>query len=44
VIGDYTLVNTIGSGSMGKVRLAIHSTTGEKVYKKIKTTLQDSDT
>lgn len=32
VIGNYTLSSTIGAGSMGKVRLAIHNTTKEKVY------------
>lgn len=31
VIGNYTLVNTLGSGSMGKVRLAVHNITGDKV-------------
>lgn len=31
VIGNYTLVNTLGSGSMGKVRLAVNNFTGDKV-------------
>lgn len=31
VIGNFTLINTLGSGSMGKVRLAVHNITGEKV-------------
>jgi serine/threonine protein kinase len=31
IIGNYTLVNTLGSGSMGKVRLAVHNITGDKV-------------
>lgn len=31
VIGNYTLINTLGSGSMGKVRLAVHNITGDKV-------------
>lgn len=31
VIGNFTLVNTLGSGSMGKVRLAVHNITGDKV-------------
>ncbi|ORX46729.1 Pkinase-domain-containing protein [Hesseltinella vesiculosa] len=35
VIGNYTLVSTIGSGSMGKVRLAIHNLTQEKLAVKI---------
>jgi hypothetical protein len=30
VIGNYTLINTLGSGSMGKVRLAVHNITGDK--------------
>ncbi|KAI8081344.1 kinase-like domain-containing protein [Halteromyces radiatus] len=35
VIGNYTLVSTLGSGSMGKVRLAIHNLTQEKLAVKI---------
>ena len=31
VLGDYTLGKTIGAGSMGKVKLAYHNITGEKV-------------
>lgn len=31
VIGNFTLVSTLGSGSMGKVRLAVHNITGDKV-------------
>lgn len=32
IIGNYTLINTLGSGSMGKVRLAVHNMTGDKVW------------
>jgi len=31
ILGDYTLGKTLGAGSMGKVKLAVHNTTGEKV-------------
>lgn len=31
IIGNYTLINTLGSGSMGKVRLAVNNFTGDKV-------------
>lgn len=31
VLGDYTLTKTLGAGSMGKVKLAIHNVTEEKV-------------
>ena len=31
VLGDYTLGKTLGQGSMGKVKLAQHNITGEKV-------------
>lgn len=31
VLGDYTLSKTLGAGSMGKVKLAMHNITGEKV-------------
>jgi serine/threonine protein kinase len=30
-LGDYTLSKTLGAGSMGKVKLATHNITGEKV-------------
>ncbi|CAG8596570.1 17132_t:CDS:10 [Dentiscutata erythropus] len=35
VLGNYTLTKTLGAGSMGKVKLAIHSLTGEKLAVKI---------
>ena len=31
VLGDYTLSKTLGAGSMGKVKLAHHNISGEKV-------------
>lgn len=31
ILGDYTLTKTLGAGSMGKVKLAIHNVTEEKV-------------
>lgn len=31
MLGDYTLSKTLGAGSMGKVKLATHNVTGEKV-------------
>ncbi|KAG2183596.1 hypothetical protein INT43_006602 [Umbelopsis isabellina] len=31
VIGNFTLTNTLGAGSMGKVKLAVHNLTEEKV-------------
>ena len=31
ILGDYTLSKVLGAGSMGKVKLAIHNVTGEKV-------------
>jgi len=31
ILGDYTLSKTLGAGSMGKVKLAHHNMTGEKV-------------
>lgn len=34
-IGAYTVVRTLGEGSFGKVRLAIHNGTGQKVALKI---------
>ncbi|KAI0922430.1 hypothetical protein AcV7_005966 [Taiwanofungus camphoratus] len=35
ILGDYTLSKTLGAGSMGKVKLAHHSLTGEKLAVKI---------
>ncbi|KAG6331469.1 hypothetical protein ID866_7622 [Astraeus odoratus] len=35
VVGDYTLTKTLGAGSMGKVKLAIHNVTDEKLAVKI---------
>ncbi|KAH6902573.1 CAMK/CAMKL/Kin1 protein kinase [Coprinopsis sp. MPI-PUGE-AT-0042] len=35
VLGDYTLSKTLGAGSMGKVKLAVHNITGEKLAIKI---------
>ncbi|KAJ7689046.1 hypothetical protein B0H17DRAFT_1331972 [Mycena rosella] len=35
VLGDYTLSKTLGAGSMGKVKLATHNITGEKLAIKI---------
>ncbi|OZJ03558.1 hypothetical protein BZG36_03105 [Bifiguratus adelaidae] len=35
VLGNYTLTKTLGAGSMGKVKLAVHSITGEKLAVKI---------
>lgn len=32
-IGDYYIMNTIGNGTYGKVRLAIKTATKEKVYR-----------
>ena len=34
-IGNYTILNTIGTGTFGKVKMAIHSFTGHKVALKI---------
>ena len=31
MVGSYRLTKTLGQGSMGKVKLAVHSVTGEKV-------------
>ena len=31
IIGNYTMTKTLGAGSMGKVKLATHNHTGEKV-------------
>lgn len=39
VLGNYTLTKTLGAGSMGKVKLAVHSLTGEKVNLIIKVEL-----
>ena len=35
VVADYRLTKTLGQGSMGKVKLAIHLVTGEKVFTKV---------
>ncbi|KII84880.1 hypothetical protein PLICRDRAFT_179208 [Plicaturopsis crispa FD-325 SS-3] len=35
ILGNYTLSKTLGVGSMGKVKLATHNVTGEKVAVKI---------
>ncbi|KAF9222128.1 Pkinase-domain-containing protein [Gyrodon lividus] len=35
ILGDYTLTKTLGAGSMGKVKLALHNVTGEKFAIKI---------
>ncbi|KAJ7140057.1 hypothetical protein C8R43DRAFT_1018800 [Mycena crocata] len=35
ILGDYTLSKTLGAGSMGKVKLATHNITGEKLAVKI---------
>ncbi|KDQ10900.1 hypothetical protein BOTBODRAFT_35841 [Botryobasidium botryosum FD-172 SS1] len=35
ILGDYTLGKTLGAGSMGKVKLAQHNGTGEKLAVKI---------
>ncbi|KAF8129971.1 hypothetical protein EV363DRAFT_1168110 [Boletus edulis] len=35
VLGDYTLTKTLGAGSMGKVKLATHNVTDEKLAIKI---------
>ncbi|KAI9494371.1 hypothetical protein BDB00DRAFT_938367 [Zychaea mexicana] len=35
VIGNYTLITTLGSGSMGKVKLAMHNITHDKLAVKI---------
>ncbi|KIJ62403.1 hypothetical protein HYDPIDRAFT_114497 [Hydnomerulius pinastri MD-312] len=35
ILGDYTLTKTLGAGSMGKVKLAIHNITDEKLAIKI---------
>ena len=31
ILGDYTVGKTLGAGSMGKVKLAVHNVSGEKV-------------
>ncbi|KAF0551985.1 Pkinase-domain-containing protein [Gigaspora margarita] len=43
VLGNYTLTKTLGAGSMGKVKLAIHSLTGEKLAVKIIPRVHPSD-
>ncbi|OCH90369.1 Pkinase-domain-containing protein [Obba rivulosa] len=35
ILGDYILTKTLGAGSMGKVKLAYHNVTGEKLAVKI---------
>jgi hypothetical protein len=35
VIGNYSLTESLGKGSMGKVKLGVHSVTGDKVKQKI---------
>ncbi|KAL1914519.1 uncharacterized protein VTP21DRAFT_8233 [Calcarisporiella thermophila] len=35
ILGAYTLTKTLGAGSMGKVKLGVHNTTGEKFAIKI---------
>ncbi|CAL1702535.1 unnamed protein product [Somion occarium] len=35
ILGDYTLSKTLGAGSMGKVKLAHHNVTGEKILPRI---------
>jgi hypothetical protein len=42
VLGNYTLTKTLGAGSMGKVKLAVHSLTGEKVNLIIKLKLNNN--
>ncbi|KAK9765963.1 Serine/threonine-protein kinase [Basidiobolus ranarum] len=34
-VGNYQLTKTLGAGSMGKVKLGVHQTTGEKIAVKI---------
>lgn len=34
MIGNYTLQQSLGKGSMGKVKLGVHNVTSEKVQKK----------
>ncbi|CAG8554745.1 7095_t:CDS:2, partial [Acaulospora morrowiae] len=43
VLGNYTLTKTLGAGSMGKVKLAIHSFTNEKLAVKIIPRVNPSD-
>lgn len=40
VLGDYTLTKTLGAGSMGKVKLATHNITEEKVRRRLSTSLR----
>ncbi|KAF8346312.1 hypothetical protein F5887DRAFT_883567 [Amanita rubescens] len=35
ILGDYTIGKTLGAGSMGKVKLAVHNVSGEKLAIKI---------
>jgi len=39
ILGDYTIGKTLGAGSMGKVKLAVHNVSGEKVRPTLLTTL-----
>ncbi|CAI2182850.1 17886_t:CDS:2 [Funneliformis geosporum] len=43
VLGNYTLTKTLGAGSMGKVKLAVHSLTGDKLAVKIIPRVTSSD-
>lgn len=36
VIGNYSLTESLGKGSMGKVKLGVHTVTGDKVCKHCK--------
>jgi hypothetical protein len=42
ILGDYTLSKTLGAGSMGKVKLATHNITGEKVRLSVMSVIEDS--
>ncbi|KAK9709731.1 Serine/threonine-protein kinase [Basidiobolus ranarum] len=42
-IGNYQLTKTLGTGSMGKVKLGVHHVTGEKVAVKIISRMQRSN-
>ncbi|CAG8563370.1 1853_t:CDS:2 [Ambispora leptoticha] len=43
ILGNYTLTKTLGAGSMGKVKLAVHSLTNEKLAVKIIPRIVPSD-
>ncbi|CAG8515140.1 6332_t:CDS:2 [Paraglomus occultum] len=43
VLGPYVLTKTLGAGSMGKVKLAVHEHTGEKLAVKIIPRVQPGD-